>query len=122
MIESIAEGLIAGARKSVQAKNEEGYILLFPEPQTFGGADVLFAYYVKKTDYPMFPLCLKEDEDRRVYCFTDVYNSETDELIPGLAVMLSQKASGTVIEEYFRMMHIKATAIDVIDECLKLTI
>jgi hypothetical protein len=113
------EGFIAGARQSAQEKNEGGYILLFPEPKTFDGADVLFAYYVKKSDFPMFPFGLKEDEDRRVYCFTDVYNRETDKLIPGLAVMLSQKASRSVIEEWFRMMYIKATALDVIDECLK---
>jgi len=119
MIENIAEGLIAGAKRRVQAKNEEGYILLFPELRTIEGAKILFTYYVKKSDYPTFPLGLKEDEDRRVYCFTDIYNEETNELIAGLAGKLSQKASGTVIEEYFRMMHIRATALDVIDECLK---
>ena len=115
----MTEGFIAGARESARLKNEAGYILLFPEPQTIEGAKILFAYYVKKSDFPLFPIGLKTDEDRRVYCFTDVYNEETDELVTGLAVMLSQKASGTVIEEYFRMMHIRATAMDVIDECLK---
>jgi len=113
------EGFIAGARESARSKTEAGYILLFPEPQTIEGVKILFAYYVKKSDYPAFPFGLKEDEDRRVYCFTDVYNDETDELIPGLAVMLSQKASGPVIEEYFRMLHIRATALNIIDECLK---
>jgi len=67
----------------------------------------------------MFPFGLKEDEDRRVYCFTDIYHEETDELITGLVGKLSQKASSSVIEEWFRMMHIRATALDVIDECLK---
>jgi hypothetical protein len=119
MIENITEGFIAGARKSARAKNEEGYILLFPEPQTIEGAKILFAYYVKKSDFPIFPIGLKEDEDRRVYCFIDIYNKETDELVAGPAIKLSKKASGTIIEEWFWMLHIKATALDVINECLK---
>ena len=119
MSENITDSLIAGARKSVQAKNEEGYILLFPEPQTIEGAKILFTYHVKKSDYPVFPLHLKEDEDRRVYCFSYIYNQETGELIPGLAGKLSQKASSCIIETWYKMMHARVTAIDVIDECLK---
>jgi len=119
MIENMTEGLIAEAKKSVQEKNEEGYILLFPDLQTIDGAEIMYTYYVKKTDYPMFPLCLKEDYDHRVYCFSYIYNKATDKLITGMACKLSQKASRSVIEEWYRMMHIRATAIDVIDECLK---
>jgi len=119
MIESMTEGLIAASRKNLQAKNEEGYILLFPDLQTIDGAEIIFTYYVRKTDYPTFPFGLKADEDRRVYCFSYIYNKATDELITGMACKLSQKASRRIIEEWARMMHIRATAIDVIDECLK---
>jgi len=119
MIENITESLIAGARKSVQEKNEEGYILLFPDLQTIDGAEIMFTYYVKKTDFSIFPFGLKEDYDRRAYCFSYIYNKITDKLIAGMACKLSQKASRRIIEEWARMMDIKATAMDVIDECLK---
>ena len=119
MIENITDGLIAGAKRSVQEKTEEGYILLYPEPETFDGAEVLFMYYVKKSDYPRFPLYLKEDYNRRVYCFSYIYNKVTDKLITGMAGKLSQKASRRVIEEWFRMMDVKFTALEVINECLK---
>jgi hypothetical protein len=119
MIENITEGLIAEAKKSVQEKNKEGYILLFPEPQTIDGAEVLFTYYVKSSDYPMFPFGLKEDNDRRVYFFSYIYNEKTSELLSGAACQLSQKASHRVIEDWFRMMDARVTAINVIDECLK---
>jgi len=119
MIENMTEGLIAASRKNLQAKNEEGYILLFPDLQTIDGAEIIFTYYVKKTDYPTFPFSLKEDYDRRVYCFSYIYNKVTDELITGMACKLSQKASRSVIEEWARMMDIKATALEAIEECLK---
>ena len=119
MIENITDGLIAGAKRSVREKNEEGYILLYPEPETFDGVEVLLMYYVKQSDYPLFSFYLEDDCERRVYCFSYIYNKETDELITGMAVKLSQKASRRVIAEWFRMMDVKLTALEVIEECLK---
>ena len=118
MIESMTEGLIAASRKNLQAKTEEGYILLFPDLQTIEGAEIIFTYYVRKTDYPIFPFGLKADYDRRVYCFSYIYNKITDELITGMDCKLSQKASRRIIEEWARMMDIKATALEVMEECL----
>jgi len=119
MIENITEGLIAGAKKSVHEKNEEGYVLLFPDLQTIDGAEIIFTYHVKKTDFLIFPFGLKIDYDRRVYCFSYIYNKVTDKLITGVACKLSQKASHRIIEEWARMMDIKVTALETIEESLK---
>jgi len=119
MNENIKAIIMAGAKRSVQEKIKEGYILLFPELQKIAGVESLLTYYVKRSDFPMFPFSLKADNDRRVYCFSYIYNKKTAELISGIACQLSQKASHRVIEDWFRMMDARVTALDVIDECLK---
>ena len=119
MNENIKAIIMAGAKRSVQEKIKEGYILLFPELQKIAGVESLLTYYVKRSDFPMFPFSLKADNDRRVYCFSYIYNEKTSEMLSGAACQLSQKASHRVIEDWFRMMDARVTALDVIDECLK---
>jgi hypothetical protein len=120
IITSQLADLLAGANSSFQAmldllKNKEGYILLFHEIQIISGAEVLFAYYVKKSDYPMFPLYLKEDNDRRAYCFSYIYNKNTGGLFSGLACRLSKKASRCAIENWAKIMDAKVTAIEAME-------
>jgi hypothetical protein len=120
IITSQTADLMAGVNSSFQAildllQNKEGYILLFHEIQILNGAEVLFAYYVKKSDYPMFPFYLKEDNKRRAYCFSYIYNKKTGGLFSGVACRLSKKASHHAIENWFKIMDSKVTALEAME-------
>ena len=53
------------------------------------------------------------------HCFSYIFNEKTSELLSGAACQLSQKASHCVIEDWFKMMDVRVTALDVINESLK---